>query len=397
MANPTEGMHEVSFGRLETTFDTYTAFVAGDAIEHTRLVIQRYKNKIISKGHTGDASPRRRIVGKEGGKFTYEVELKPEAAGTVPEISPLLTALHGTGSENDGASTVVYTLQNGHPSLQIGRFDTDNGMYEQINGAIVTMAEFSVSEDNIIMVRFEGEFASYNCLMGSPQTTTQASPSTSITLSARDAKKIVVAASINGFPVNFGTEVIAGGYRLQTVNYTTGVVTFTPTLDGSVTAGQTITALIPTPTFGTGNPMSSVGSALSVNVGGAGAVNYGFISCNLTLDQRRYLLNKEATTRRPNRAGGSRREIKGTITVYLLDENAELFGAADGEITADLQLRLGEDVAGRRGILDIPRATFDVFELGPIAIDDQEVMSYQVNIYGQMDVTPGDEWAFSLT
>ena len=390
MPLPSEGIHNVGWMVAEATFGTRVAWAATDAMEIVELDITRTQNKIELKGHVGDASPRGRLNGKEGGTFRLTMELKLPAAGTAPRWRPLMISAYGTGSEADGASDVIYTHQSGHPSCQLAWHDRDGEKYEQINGAIVRAVEYVVEGDSAIMLIFEGDFSSYACLLGNPQSAAALIGAGTMDMLENEGDKLIVGA---GFAVAFGANNNGGvGYLITGIDDANQTISFSPNIAGSnVSIGDDITVIMPTPTFQTGTFISSMGSGLTLD-----GVAVNFVGARVRVDYGHFLLNGEVNTRYPTRAAGKRRKIGGTVSFYLLDENAHLAGKSYRESPVPLILRMGENVAGERMSLSIPATTYDPIKYPVPGVDEETVTICECTLYGQMNAAANDETVLTL-
>ena len=159
MATPIVGIEAQHWAKLETTYDTVSAFAAGDSVPLIELSIEPTKEFHKSMEHTGSASLETEIAGIRGGTWSCAAYAKPAAAGTAPDINAFLTA--GLGTETiSGGTSATYSLGNSAQSMQIGRY-VGAGLYEVINGCWIESVEIELTGNDEPKFSFSGGFASY--------------------------------------------------------------------------------------------------------------------------------------------------------------------------------------------------------------------------------------------
>lgn len=388
MANTVAGVQQRFQIKAESAYDTPTAFAVTDAVDLIELKIEPELNYTELAAHTGTSSQIARIEGKRGGKWSLSSFIRPVAAGTQPDIGPLLLAAIGDYASN------TYTCDEDDDInlLQFGRYAGDN-LYEVINGCWVEEIEFECKGGEPPKITASGGFASYGMVMGGGTVSgSQAAAQTVIEVATGDSKRYRPGAFIK-FGSTIGALDNAGaGYRITAVTYTgTEAITITPGLAvaDALSGGEAITPLQGTVALHFAEVNGSVigGIACDLTVGGT---SIGFIDGKVNVKTGIRALNGEATTNRPNRLVRGKRAVTGEAKCYALNEsNLYLGGAWNGTLAA-INFRFGANTSGARIALNSPNAQIDV---SPIEIPESEEATYSLKFVSLQSTTAGDELA----
>jgi hypothetical protein len=345
------GVDAKYFAKLETTFDTVSAFVAGDAVDLQDLKIDPTLDQRPVKSHRGSASEQAMVAGRKGGKWSAVAYLSPNAAGTAPDIGPLFEAAFG--DENVvGGTSVSYVLSDSlMPTLQLARI-VGEASYEVINGAIVEQLDIENASGGEPKVTFSGTFSSYGYAFGGDTTGVEAAGQSVISVAAAHKGNWAPNAV-----VVFGSENNAGaGYTITAVDNTAGSITVSPVLGVEVASGAAIKPFSLTPTYGAGTPIEGVDSNLTVD-----SVATGFIGAKISVKNGLHLRDKEVSTNRASGVARGKREVTGELQFYFLDKvTGPIMGRAWDGTTRALALRIGPNTAAKRLIVTIPKAYFEV-------------------------------------
>ena len=345
MAGPIGGLERKAWGLLQGTFDTFEAIAATDAFDFAELVITPTIDYQDIRSHVGTLSFQGEIEGKRGGTWSGSFYMSPAAAGTAPDIGFLLK--HALGTETDGASSVVYTLNDDAPSgIQLVHYASDDFL-ETIGGGWIETIEFLIEGGSPPMINVSGGFASYGCLyQGVTVGATEATGQTVISLTSGHARKVRP-----GVYVQFPDDDNGGaGYRVTAVDLANDTMTITPALAGSgLESGDDVTPLIPSQTLG-GTELGGIACGLTLD---SDAI--GLIRASISLATGIKGLDREASTDRPNRLHRVDRRVTGELQMYYLDESAE-FAALPlhGDEVVAAIVRAGADTAGARVKLSMP-------------------------------------------
>ena len=342
MASPTIRAERRAWLGLQSAFDTYTAWAGADAIGFVNLEITPNKVFLDSNEQQGTASHIGFVEDKQTVAWSLEAELKHTDGGT-PELDELFQECWGAAS---GTGSRDYALGNAAPgSLQIAKTDED-GVFQQVSGAVVQEWEIVNEGGSIALFRASGVGASYDAIRGEPTIdATLNATDTTITVTAADVNQIVFQ---RGLLVAFGADDNSGsGYTVTGYNTTTRTLTFTPAAAVGASSGDTIAPIMPTASF-SGTRIGAISSALTIN-----SVAMGFTSATIRGTTGYNLLDAEADTDRPNRAERGPRRISAETSCYLLDENGTLEGLSILGTQVAYNLRIGSS-SGPSYTLNMP-------------------------------------------
>lgn len=350
MSGPIGLLESRAWGKLQSSFDTFQSFAAGDAFDYVEMSIEPEITYEEIQSHVGSLSLQGEIEGKRGGKWSTSCYVRPNAAGTAPDLGFLLT--HAMGTETDGGSDVTYTLNDAAPSgIQIYRHISDD-FFQCFGGGWIEEMEISVEGGKAPMLNFSGGFASYGELRQGA-TVSGAHIATDATILLTSGHEWLVRP---GVYVKFGAEDNGGaGYLTTGLDYATRLLSISPALANPLSGGEAITPVVPAQTLG-GLPAPGLACGLSL-----AATSIEFCKASVKLATGVKGLDKAATSNRATRLHRSKRLVTGELEVYYLADSAPFLGRAWDPDTGYLAaiLRLGPDTAGKRLKVNLDRIRFD--------------------------------------
>ena len=333
--------------KLETTFGDRLVFIGGDAIslsEPPRVTFGRQWNRKAT--HTGSASNQGSNKGKYRGTLSLACEVKINAAGTAPQQGVMCELAMGSqvaGIKYDHIGTGV-AVPSGQFAYSIG-----TSLYQQINGLVLTKLELEGEGGATTMLRAEGEFAELSGIRGSPEVLgIEAIGESTIELKSGHCKYLrgpsTTGDNAQDFLVKFGSEDNGGaGYLVTDVDYTTDILTVTPTMVNALAADDLVSVVLPTATLD-GSEVDNLESQITIF-----GSTVEFIKSLFSVQTGFLLLDKEAGTAKPNRAVRTKdRLTTGSVSFYLLDATAEAWTEAMEGNTTAVTVRHGPNTAGSR-------------------------------------------------
>jgi hypothetical protein len=386
MPSTAEGVFQQCLVKEQSTMDAMLAFVAGDGVSPVRGTFKIEPECVFepTKEAVGSPSLQGEIITRKGGKWSGQFYVKPNAAGTAPDIGPLIKAAMGAEAVVGGAS-VTYSLDgDSHIPLQ-AVLHVPGRMQQVASGMWVEEMTIDVAGRGIPTISFSGGFATYGWvnadIIGTGGVATAAS-----SCPLADASRGCV--GVNG-RVQIGDDTNGGaGYLVTSVTQTGGAAAFgfSPVLAGAgELAGEEVWPLIPTPTLA-GTILGA--SECGLTVDGAAL---GFVSAKINYKFGRRGLDKEATTYKANRIGGGLREVTAEIQCYWLESNtgnANLIGRGWDGTTRDLYLRIGADTAAARMKINLDKVRLNVV---PIEIPDAEEAMVTLSAVARQNSASDDE------
>ncbi len=385
------GMDQKSFARIESAFDTVSRFVATDAVPLLELVLEPSQDYQRSMERLGTGGLVEEIKGISGGRWSAKAYVKPNAAGTAPDIGDIIKAAMGATATVADTST-TYAFNSLDPiSLQLGR-GVGTSQIDLINGAVVEEWSLDVSGNKPPEFSFSGAFASYGWLYGNPVTTAIVTAGAStLVVTAANRGKVGVGACLNiGSDTNSGL-----GYLITAYNPSTGQATFAPTLGVEQAAGAALTPCYPSQTLG-GVIVGGTGCGLSLD---GGSTWIGMLSGKITCKTGFHLLDKEATATKATRAARGKREVTIEATCYFLEETAGhagrgLDGLRAGYAAGDANvfMRFGPDVTGQRLKVIAGKSRIGA---APVNLPEDEA-TFDLKFFPRKNASTDDEMSFML-
>jgi hypothetical protein len=155
MANYSNTRIQRLYAQAETTWGIIpatagTATLAGaNCCRMSALDIQLAQEEIVRSDKTGSLGITMGILGRRKVSWSSKMSLAPNgAAGTKPDMDPLLCAVMGGSPTVNAGVSVVYALADGSPSCTLWDFNTPGTMTQRCTmGAIASKAKFDIGVD----------------------------------------------------------------------------------------------------------------------------------------------------------------------------------------------------------------------------------------------------------
>lgn len=382
---PASGIQSKFFAKTETTFNTWIAPAATDAIDLISLSVEPEWAHEKLQSHVGTASLQGEIQGKKSGKWTAVGYVKATTAtGTAPDLGELYRAAFSTETIVGGTSVTYQFSDSQAPrSLELIEHCGDDLM-KVINGCYVEQAIIEVTGGSAPKVTFSGSFASYHYMFGTATVSgahSASDPTIQLTDASGDEFKLSP-----GVLIKFGSNDNAGAGYLVTAIDSASLCTISPSLVGSLTGGELVAPVTPSQTFAAGSILGGVECSLSID-----STSIGFISGKVTVNTGIKGLDKEATAASATSVAlTGPRSVEGEYDVYFLDENSRFLGSAWAATTAthNVVMRLGANTAGARCKVNTPKCRFDVMDVPSV---DGEVSMAKIKTVVYQNTTAADE------
>src|SRR5574343_16817 len=377
MALP-QGYQLETWVKAESAFDTATAFVATDAFYANEFKLDPELKVNKSKEHTGSASLENHFEGKRGGKWSTKCYVKPNAAGTAPDIGEILKAGFGTETVSGGTS-VTYSFNDNDPTSIQMAMKAGDGLYQSAFGAWVEQLDFEITGGQEPEFSGSGGFASFGWAYSGTCGATHGSGVSTVTLGAGQAGRFGV-----GGRVKFASDTNGGaGYLITAVNNSAPSITISPSLVTGVTNGDAITPVSLSKTVG-GTVAGGIACDLSID-----GSSFGLISAKISIKTGIHGLDKEATTNRASRIAKAMREISGELQVYFIDTNHGIhLGRAWDMTTRNLVIRAGPNTAAQRMKINLPKSLLMV---SPVELPDAEEATVTIKFESRKNAAAADE------
>ena len=376
------GIEQQAWVKAETTFDTQVAETATDAVNNQEFKLEPERALEPSISHVGTGSLQEQISRKKSHKWSIKNYVRTSAAGTAPDIGPLLIAAMGDETIVGGTSATYAFNDTAPSSLQFVR-KVGSPLYELGNGGWVESMEIDIQGNSEPSYTFSGGYARHGKVVDGATVDGAVSISaTAIPVAAGTGRRITPGA---GVLVAFGAE-DNGGAGYQVTSRAGDTLTITPGLAAGLSGGEAVTPLTVTQTLA-GSIRGGIDAALILD-----AVEVGFISGKVSVTTGIKGLDKEANTDRVSRIlRKERREVSFEGQAYFDSSDlGAVIGATheDDPVNVDLELRIGPDVAGSRCRLLLPAIPLMV---KPIEVPDQEELTWLLSGRAQQSAVAGDE------
>jgi hypothetical protein len=342
---------EEAFLKLQSTFDTFETIAATDAVSPVQRSLELEPIQEVSPLNeaVGTQSYQGGTLTQRGASWKGTFKVKPQAAGTAPDIGELLK--HAMGVETVvGGTSVGYTFSDTvtPDAVQIVKH-LEGYMQETISGGWVNDFTIKCARNEDPTIEFNGGAARYGRIVkdviGTGDVATSA---TSCPLN--DASRGSV---IEPCIVQIGDDTnSASGYLVTAHDDTAGSAdfTFSPGLAGAgESAGEDILPLVPATRTEGGTVLGGVNHSLTID-----GVSLGFIEATIKVTTGLTGRDKEATT---DRATGISKvgerviefEISGILKTGATG-SAPLAGRAFDLASHDIDLTIGSASAARMKI-----------------------------------------------
>lgn len=352
-ATPVVGVDGIAYAVEETTFRQREDFAGSNAFAYDRIEIKVERMFPKKKAHTGTATSQGWTKGKYKitGSVTFEKRVS-SSLGTPAEHALWFKLAMGSQAEPSG---VQWTLlaSGSPPSAQLG-VKLGNGLYIQLNGLIVTNAQYKMTGGNVLTCTMQFEAAELSGLRGTPKTGVTSNSTTLVISSSADARALRSIDSYAAIRVQFATagDNSGSGFFLHTLNYTTFSATISPAV--TTAGGDEIQPFLPTAAAPAGSEIQNIESTLTYE-----GVDISFNEFTLDHKTGHTLLNEGGDSARASHAVRGDREIKGSCKFYLLDENQRLLGDGWDGFEGAFVARCGPDTSTERLKFTLENMRFD--------------------------------------
>lgn len=386
------GVQQKFFAKLETTFDTVSAFASADAVPLVSLDFQPKKDYLPSKERVGTASLQREVAGEAGGTWTATFYVKPNGSSvtTEPDTGAFLKAAMGAV---DTSSTVKYEFKDSSgevetvSTLQIAKH-VGKGRYEIINGAWVESMDIDLTGNAENMITVSGGFATFGYCYGATVSGSHSSADTTIDVDANDGKRIGVNSYIQFDDAGTVRDNSSAGYLVTAV--TADNITISPGLEAGVADDTEIQPFTPAQTLTTNDPIfGSLNYLWSTDL----SASLAMISGKVSIATGYHGLSAEGQYGKARRVARGERSVTGEANVYFISSDndatdwSKFVGAAhSGETWAFL---LGAGTTSMAALrITIPKARFNV---SGVSDSEAEESTIALTFVARQSAAAGDE------
>ena len=338
------GSQVIVYASREATYGTARRLNGGDAMLTISESFTPAEERDVRPDRSRFADYLDRYVGQKNAIFEITRLLLPSAAR--PSDDLLWQNAFGRSSLN--ATSLEYILATAHDwSLTLRRAIRTGGgqgvadFQEHVRGAIVNQVEISEGnqgQNGLATVTFRGVAKDWgwtgNTSVGSGYLNISSAASTFRVSSPRQL-------TVNSlFKVKTSTGG-GSGILVDTVNYTTSVISFSESLGTTLSSGRAITPYNPTATTA-GQPLHARIGMLSLD---GSATKIDHLGGRVTLEDNRGLLNEEVGYDSASRViRENRRNVIGTFGFILKkDEVGELLGRRERNDSRNVQVNIGDE------------------------------------------------------
>lgn len=392
MANPPISLDAKFYAKVESSYAATTngVIAAGDGVPLLDLQMEPAIEYIRSMEHLGTAGRVDEVMQKFSGRFNLEAYLKPNSAGTAPDIGEILRAAIGT--ETVGGSSVVYELNSSDPnSIQLARYVPDK-LYETAVGCLIEEMTIEISGNQVSTIKAQGGFGDFGFVYsGDLQTDSDLTQSSSTTLTLDNSAHAQLVRKHGQIAINGDTT----PYRVTAYDPSTRVVTFSPAFAASniTTNDLTVKPYAAAPTLAGAILSGGVNSSYSLD---GGSTYIGMISTRITLRTGYVLLDQEATSIHPNGVARGPREVEIESQLYFRPDVAGPWsgGAYQGLVTgltaqdANVRINVG-DTGGRHVRILCPKVRFE--PASPVMAAGGDVATVTLRGFARKSSTDNDE------
>ena len=388
------GVQTKYFGKLEATFDTVSAFVAGDALPLISLEITPTKEFINSRERVGTASLQRRVAGGTGGTWTATFYMKPNGTTvtTEPDCGALMKAATGAV---DTSATVKYKFNDGDgeietvSTLQLARH-SGKGHYEMISGCWVESMdlEFNTNAENTITV--SGGFASYGFCFGAKVTGSHSAAATTIDLDTVQILRVKENAYIQFDDAGSVVNQSGAGYLVTAVSASGDTATISPGLETGIADDTEIQPFTPAQTLTTNNPIFGTSNSFYISALSS-AVN--MTSGKVSISTGYHALASDGQAGKPTRVARGERSVTGDATFYLVSsddhavDTSKILGIGVYDLDLGIEFRAGTSTKEALKV-SLPKADFNVFAVSSSETDEA---TFSASVVAKQNSAAGDE------
>lgn len=288
-----------------------------------------------------------RIEGRATHSWSTEHYLLPSgAAGTAPDVGPMLEALMGTETVN-ASTSVVYSLSASQTlkTLTLQRHANDV-LQENLVGAVVDSCTISGDGSSEPRITFEGRAANYGFAAAATTDGSQSSGASSIDIASGDERNLK-----HPCVVQVDSDDNSGaGYEVTSSNYSTRAFGISPNL-GSTVSGEVL-PFAPTETTA-GSPVAGIAGQLLIDSNALPITAY-----EVTINGNVSAVEDEAFQQNITDYIPGNWEITGSFTVRCRADVMLDFAKRESFTTRDIELDIGT-TAGSIVQIDIDQAEIE--------------------------------------
>lgn len=340
------GSQVVVYASREASYGTARRLNGADAMFTLSESFTPTEERDVRPDRSGFSDHQERYVGRKSATFEITRLLLPSGSVTTEPDDDLLWQ-NGFGRLSINATGLEYILATAHDwALTLRRAVRTGGgagaadLQEHVRGAIVNNVEISwgnQGQNGLATVKFAGMAKDWgwtgNTSVGSGYLTISSAATTFRVSSARQL-------SVNSlFKVKTSTGG-GSGILIDTVNYTTNIITFSEALGTTLSSARAVVPYNPTATTA-GSPIPSRIGFLSLD---GSATKIDHLGGRITIDDHRGLLNEEVGYDSASRViRENRRDVTASFAFILKkDEVGELLGRMDRNNSRDVQVNIGD-------------------------------------------------------
>ena len=365
------GSQVVMYAAREAAYGTARRIVGADAFLTMSESITPTEERDVRPDRSGYSDHLERFVGRRSAEFEVTRLLLPSGSVTTQPDDDLLWQ-NAFGRLSIGATALEYILATAHDwSLTLRRGIRTGGgagvadFQDHVRGAIVNNTEIAwgnQGQNGLATVSFRGLAKDW----GWTGNTSVASGYTNISSAAStfrvSSPKQLAVNSLVKVRLSTGG---GSGIVVDTVNYTTGVISFSESLGTTLSSGRAVVPYNPTATTA-GSPLHARIGFLSID---GAATKIDHLGGRVTLEDNRALLNEEVGYASPSRViRENRRNVTFSVDfIVKKDEVGLLFGEMDRNTAKNIQVNIG-DAANKTVKIHMKQAEWD---MSAIDIPDQ--------------------------
>jgi hypothetical protein len=377
MTSPTNAALRTHYLGLQSTHDTMVAWAGTHACRLLEMNLDGSKEFKEVEECAGVGSPRSDVAGKMKNKWSIKGYVKPNAAGTAPDIGDVLHAAFGD-EVIVGGTSVTYSFDPDDPkSLQLMEM-TDTNMQQQASGAWVEQLDLEAKGGEFPLISASGGYSRHMWAHGT--TTTGAGIGDAI---------IPLTAGQDG-AISVGALVSVGADTARTVTAVTPAtpsITVDPVLASLIGAGAAVIPYAPAASVA-GTLITSVADYLTID-----AAPLDVISAKLSFKPGWTGWDDECGSDHASRVLPGAHNVEGEFQLLWLDHaTGYLYGKAWDGTVRTIAWRIGPNTAGQRLTVNI-RARLNI---SPIKVAGKECVKWVVKFSGRMNSADGDELNFLL-
>lgn len=367
------GSQVVLYAAREATYGEGRRVNGADAFLTLSESLTPAEERDVRPDRSGFSDHLSRYVGRKSAEFEVTRLLLPSGSVTTPPDDDLLWQ-NAFGRLSINATGLEYILATAHDwaltlraGIRTGGGQGQADLQQHVRGAIVNSAEVAwgdQGQNGLATVTFRGMAKDWGWTGNTSIGSGYVSIGTGVSTFRVSSAKQLSVGSLFYVPERANTGG-GSGIMVDTINYTTGVISFSETLDGTLSSGRAIAPYNPTATTA-GSPLHGRIGFLSLD---ASATVIDHLGGRVTLEDNRSLLNEEVGYDSASRVF---RENRRNVTVsegFILkkDEVGALLGDMERNVSQDTQVNIGD--AANSTVKIIMRSV--EWDMSPLDVPDQ--------------------------